>query len=495
MVTTDPAGWEDLATLLGPYLASQRWFAVSGDPPADGPPGTARVVDAEVLRAGNPRLVWLAVEASGARWQVLIGLRPETEGTGVITGHDAAVLGLIDDPELGHAVAYDAVIDAELCLGLLGLVTTGQQSASRCRPVGAEQSNTSLVYDDRLILKIYRRLRAGPNPDVEVILALDGVGFNHVAAPVATWRRGQYDLALAQEFLGGATDGWALALTSLRDLYGSASHTGQIPAVPPGGPSAYADWDASRGEPAEGGIEGALLTRLVTAAGGDFGAEARRLGAMTAKMHLALAQAFGTQVAVPEQWADGIAAQIRALDDQVLDDQALVQLPVSGRAAGLLDRLRSVAHPGASIRAHGDYHLGQVMRGEVGWYVLDFEGEPARPLAERRRFTSPLRDVAGMLRSFQYATAVAASERGSAESPDLADLGGAWEERNRTAFLQGYLSAPGLDELVPADPAELQAVLGAFELEKAVYEVGYELAYRPGWVAIPLAALERLVGS
>lgn len=494
---TDPHGWETLAALLGPYMGRQRWYAVAGGPQSDGhSPARARVLDGEVLRAGNPRFVWLLVEAGGARWQVLIGLRPEPEGVQVIAGHDAAVLGLIDDPQLGRTVAYDAVIDPELCVALLELVSADQESASRCRPVGAEQSNTSLVYDDRLILKIYRRLRAGPNPDVEVILALDEVGFNHVAAPLATWRRGEYDLALAQEFLGGATDGWALALTSLRDLYGSASHTGQIPAVPRGAPSAYADWGPSGGEPGEGDIEAALMTRLVTAAGGDFGGEARRLGAMTAKMHVALARAFGTQEAVPDQWADSVAAQLQTLDSQALDqDQAMDGQPVSGRATLLLDRLRAVTHPGACIRVHGDYHLGQVMRGEVGWYVLDFEGEPARPLAERRHFTSPLRDVAGMLRSFQYATAVAASERGPTESPDLADLGGAWEARNRTAFLQGYLSDPGIQDLVPADPAELQTVLGAFELEKAVYEVGYELAYRPSWAAIPRAALERLVGS
>ncbi len=478
---------DQLSGLLGVYLGRQRWFASAVEPEAVGGdgqpcpvvPGRPRVLDSEVLRSGNPRMVWVLVEASGATWQVVVGLRPEAEGVRVIDGHDVAVLGPLDDPELGEAVAYDAVIDAELCLFLLELVSAGRESASRCRAVGAEQSNTSLVYDDRVILKLYRRLRAGPNPDVEVTLALDEVGFNHVAAPVATWRRDEYDLALAQEFLGGATDGWALALTSLRDLYGAASQTGEIPL--PGHLAA----SPGRGPAGEEEPEETLEARMVRTAGGDFGAEARRLGAMTAKMHLALAQAFGAQPAIPERWAQSAAAQVAALEDPA----------VSSRAARLLDRLPTVSHPGASIRVHGDYHLGQVMRGEVGWYVLDFEGEPARPLAERRQFTSPLKDVAGMLRSFQYATAVAAGEQGPAEGSDLADLGGAWEERNRTAFLQGYLSTPGLDALVPADPGDLRAVLAAFELEKAAYEVAYEVAYRPAWVPIPRAALGRLVGG
>jgi maltokinase len=147
---------------------------------------------------------------------------------------------------------------------------------------------------------------------------------------------------------------------------------------------------------------------------------------------------------------------------------------------------------GVAIRVHGDYHLGQVLRTDAGWYVLDFEGEPARPLEERRRPSSPLKDVAGMLRSFHYASAVARTER---DSESLDDLAAAWEERNRSAFMRGYLQAAEPGGILPPDPECVATVLAAFELEKAVYELGYERAYRPDWEHIPIGALRRLTAS
>jgi maltokinase len=243
----------------------------------------------------------------------------------------------------------------------------------------------------------------------------------------------------------------ALALTSLRDLYASD------PEIAP------------------------------EAAGGDFGDEARRLGEMTAKLHLALADAFGRHPAQVDGWGRSIERQLETVPR--------FEAVVGPGVQAILDDLRSVADPGVAIRVHGDYHLGQVMRGEVGWYVLDFEGEPARPLAERRELRSPLRDVAGMLRSFQYATALAAEERGPAGQADVAEQAVAWEQRNRRAYLDGYRSWSQIDELVPGDEAGFETVLAAFELEKAAYELCYELAYRPSWAHIPREALERLRGE
>ncbi len=152
----------------------------------------------------------------------------------------------------------------------------------------------------------------------------------------------------------------------------------------------------------------------------------------------------------------------------------------------VLDDLRSVNDAGAAIRVHGDYHLGQVMRTDAGWFVLDFEGEPARPLEERRRPSSPLRDVAGMLRSLHYASMVALSDR------DDVELAQAWEARNRQAFLDGYLAEAKRGSILPSNDQSLEAVLRAFELEKAVYELAYEESYRPHWGYIPRAALARL---
>jgi maltokinase len=307
--------------------------------------------------------------------------------------------------------------------------------------VGTEQSNTSLVYDDAVILKVFRRLAEGRNPEVEVTEALAEVGFTSVAEPLGAWQRDGRDLAFAQRFLAGGTEGWAMALTSLRELYADPS------------------------DPAE--------------AGGDFGAEAHRLGEVTAELHVAMAEAFGRSPGNPDEWADLMEEQVK----RVLSGD------LAEGARRLVARLRELEDAGPAIRVHGDYHLGQVMRTDPGWYVLDFEGEPARPLAERVRPTSPLKDVAGMLRSFSYAPAVAMTT----QEEDVTALARAWEARNRACFLDGYMPRAADAGILPEDPAAGGAVLAAFELDKAVYEVAYEQAHRPDWVDIPTRAVLQLV--
>ena len=422
-----------LEGLLPAYLGRQRWYA--GDPPL-----TAVVVARETVVDG---LEWMLVDAGGARYQVVVGLRPAGAAPDFLTGQDQAVLGVV-----GAELAFDATFDPEYARTMLALVAPGE-AGTLVRPMGAEQSNTSLVFDDRLVLKLFRRLHAGPNPDVEIPTALAGLGFGHVAAPLGLWQREGADLAVCSQYLAGGAEGWALALTSLRDLYG-----------------------AGVDEPA--------------AAGGDFGAEAGRLGQVTAGLHLALAQAFGTSAGDPGAWAARVEGQLARLGEGDVDQVA---------AKEFVERLRSVADPGSAIRIHGDYHLGQVMRTDAGWFVLDFEGEPARSLEERRRPSSPFKDVAGMVRSFQYAAAVALSERDGDERHRLASLAGEWERRNRMAFLRGYLGTEGVDALLPEPGADRQAVLAAFELDQAVYEVLYERAHRPDWVGIPLGAVRRLLDA
>ncbi len=158
----------------------------------------------------------------------------------------------------------------------------------------------------------------------------------------------------------------------------------------------------------------------------------------------------------------------------------------------MLERLRAITDPGPAIRVHGDYHLGQVMRTDLGWYVLDFEGEPARPLEERTLGASVFKDVAGMLRSFHYASRHALLERAAADWADMVASARAWEDHNRRAFLDGYRGHPEVGQLMP-DPSVAAEVLSAYELNKCLYELDYELAHRPDWVSIPLDALERLV--
>jgi maltokinase len=444
------------ADLLRRHLPRQRWYSGTEEP------SSVRVLHTDMLRDAWPMLVRLLVEADGDCYQVLLGLRPERDQLDFLRGHDDATVGTVDIDgdrvEGGRATAYDAVFDPDLGLHLFWRVTGGDESATRVRPIGVEQSNTSLVYDERVILKLFRRLRAGSNPEVEVTSGLSRVGFAWVAEPLATESlelgSAVYDLALLQPFLAGGVDGWALALTSLRDLFG-VHDTHSMPVIVPGAPPPAAD-------PAE--------------AGGDFSGDAHRLGETTAAMHIALATAFGRDAGDVAAWADDIEGQARRSLGDVLG------------ALAILDELRH-ADPGPAIRTHGDYHLGQVMRTDTGWFVLDFEGEPDRPLEERQRPTSPLRDVAGMLRSLHYASAVALTERDGAEFEQPA---AAWEARNRQAFLDGYLPAAAKGGILPADQASVDAVLAAFELEKAVYELGYERAHRPEWEHIPRTALRRL---
>ena len=423
-----------LEKLLSDYLPRQRWFAGHDAP------------DPVVIRRFEeraPGLGWALVDAAGSTYQLVIGTRPATEPPPFVQGQDWGVLGTIDG-----LVVYDATLDPELSLALLGLVAP-DETAEHARPAGAEQSNTSLVYDNRLILKLFRRLAEGPNPDVEVVTALTKAGFENTPAAVGVWEEGDYDLAVCQQFLAEAIDGWSLALTSLRDFYA-------------------ADCE----DPAD--------------CGGDFAPEAERLGETTARMHVALADAFGPSKGDPAAWADLAQAQLGRLRAGDVDEKA---------ANRFVGRLRQAKDAGAAIRVHGDFHLGQVLRTDAGWYVLDFEGEPARPLAERTAPSSPLKDVAGMLRSFHYAAQVGVIERAVENAEQLSPLASRWEQRQRDAFLRGYHSVADVAALLPADAsAAREAVLTAFELDKAVYELLYERDHRPDWVHIPQSALARLLG-
>jgi maltokinase len=454
-VSADRAELGGLEQALRGFLPRQRWYAGSSQPSA------VAVVHTEVLDHGPPTLVDTLVAADGAVYQVPVGLRSPGEQPDFLRGRDEAVIGDVGTRD-GARLAYDAVLDSELGLALLAVVDPGGEGADRVRPVGAEQSNSSLIYDERVILKLFRRLHPGPNLDIEMTEALAAAGFEHVAAPQATLTRtaagDRYDLAVLQPFLGGGVDGWALALTSLRDLFG-VGDTQPVPIITDDMAPPFAPVD-----PAE--------------AGGDFAAEARRMGTITADMHVALAEAFGPEQGDGRAWAEAIAAQVDAVDHPEFDRAAAMRVLIS---------LSHVGDVGPALRVHGDYHLGQVLRTDAGWFVLDFEGEPDRPPQERRRRWSPLRDVAGMLRSLHYASSVATLDR----EDDQTELAAAWEARNRKAFLDGYVRSAAGGGLLP-DPAATETVLAAFELEKAVYELAYEEGHRPEWSPIPLAALARL---
>lgn len=431
-MTTIKFDLDGIRRLLPAFLAKQRWFS-GGEPDA---------VDVEQDQQLSDRLLWMLVDADGKRYQVPVGGCATHATPEFLHGRDASILGAVDD-----VLLYDATLDPQLAMTLLETVAPGE-SAKHVRPMGAEQSNTSLVFDDRLVLKLFRRVHDGANPDIEVTAALGGVGFTHVAAPVGVWERDQRHLAVVQPYLQGATDGWALALTSLRDLYANPD------------------------------------TEDPSQAGGDFGAEARRLGEVTAALHLALARAFGTQPAKVGEWVGVMLHQL---------ERVAAGRSWRAKAEATFHAFASLPDHGAAIRVHGDYHLGQVVRTDAGWFVLDFEGEPARPLSERRMPSSPLKDVSGMLRSFHYAAEVALSEREETDVDRLRPRAIAWEQRNRRKFLDGYFATDGIEELLGGNEESVRVALDAWELDKAIYEVGYEQGHRPDWVAIPESAVQRIL--
>lgn len=429
-----------LASAIHAYLPLQRWFGAKDR-------GLREVVIEKVQQMTGdwPHMLSVPIEAvfdddTFDRYHILIGLRPGGQPAVFLEGNADAVLGEFST-EAGMAYGYDALRDPELALTLFRQIAPMLDQPSHVRPVGAEQSNTSLIYDESYIFKVFRKLSEGRNLDVEVTKGLWSVGFQQVAEPLGEWSVADSDRGIIQRYLAGGAEGWALALTSLRDLFGDG------------------------GDPAE--------------AGGDFAAEAERLGEMTAALHLALSSAFGTNRGDASGWAGAMQELLTRVDHPSLNKEAIR----SG-----FQRIAAISDPGPSIRVHGDYHLGQVMRTDTGWFVLDFEGEPARPIEERRRPSSPLKDIAGMLRSLDYAS------RANASEANEVSLASSWATRNRQAFLDGYVAvAHKGGGLLPSSAEALQQLLWAFEMEKAVYEVAYEQSHRPEWVGIPLAAIEELL--
>jgi maltokinase len=436
---------------LPDWLPQQRWFGAKGREIH----GIEIVADRELVH-GDPSLRHLLVAVDLGEetetYQLLVGCREELPQR-----LEHVAIGTDD----GH-VLYDAAHDNELTHVLLQLIQGGEDEAGlrfRHMPgveidvdltsivMGAEQSNTSIVFGDTYILKLFRKVAPGLNPDLEITRALAEAGTRAVVPPLG-WIEAENDttLGMLQPFLTSASEGWSLAVTSVRDLYAEADlHADEV--------------------------------------GGDFAGESERLGAVTAEVHALLAEVL------PSRMADETenAATAKQMHERL--DAALAVVPeLAQHADGLrasYDALASLSQGVPVQRIHGDFHLGQALRVDDGWKLIDFEGEPARPLSERVALMSPLRDVAGMLRSFAYAARHLLAEQRTA--PNLEYRATEWAERNRDAFCAGYARACGHD---PRDDAVL---LRAMELDKAVYEVVYEARNRPTWLGIPLGSIERLV--
>jgi len=453
-VSTQPL--PSLLDLLAEWVPRQRWFAGKGRPITGVQAESTSVLD----DVGGVRVLDMVLAVDHAdgdtvRYQVPVTVRREGSGA-----PGSVVIGECDD-----GFAYDGLVDpvgsatwlrrlsqgAEvdgLSFGQRGEVDADEPG----RVVGVEQSNTSVVFGDSCILKVFRRLAPGTNPDLEVTRALAEAGSPHVAEPLG-WVSGvvageETTLAFLQRFLTNGSDGWQLATASVRDLF----------------------------------AEGDLRADEV---GGDFAGESERLGRTTAEVHATLREALPAQEVGPEECRATAALMLDRLDRAVAEVGQLAPFAVPLRAA--YGAVADHPSPVLAQRVHGDYHLGQVLRTQAGWTLLDFEGEPARPLAERTTLMSPLRDVAGMLRSFDYAAQSLLRERQGAAG--LAYHAAEWAERNRGAFCDGYAAASG------GDPRDEKVLLRAFELDKAVYEVVYEARHRPSWLPIPLGAVERLAAG
>ncbi|MEU9205592.1 maltokinase [Streptomyces sp. NPDC048332] len=442
-----------LGPLLHEWLPRQRWFAGKGRPiTAFSLVSATEIlpVDSAAVDTG-PGLLHLLVRAHQPTmpdqppadcYQLLLGVRSTLPPRLA-----PALIGHVTDGPLAGRTVYEGLHDRRLAalllerlrtpggLGLLRFCRGAEPIPAALTPrvLDTEQSNSSLVYGDSYILKIFRRVFPGSNPDLELPLALSRQGCGRVPAPVAWFEAAapeRLTLGVLQPFLRGAEDGWQLALRAL-------------------------------------------------AAGDDFTHEAHALGRATAEVHTALAAALPTPSLRRSQTDELAAAMVRRLEAAAHAVPELLPYVPGLRAA--FDAVTAPGQRGrgwSAQRVHGDLHLGQTLRGTDGfWSLIDFEGEPARPLPERRSPQPPVRDIAGMLRSFDYA---ARSHR---------PWNAAWAARCRTAYCDGYAEAAGVD---PRDEPEL---LRAHETDKAVYEVLYEARHRPDWLPVPMAAIHRLAAD
>jgi predicted trehalose synthase len=405
---------------LAEWVAKQRWFASK----------SREIADLNVLEridlSDDPQL---AIELVEARFQ-----------SGTHELYQLVPGGPGGERVLGDLLGGEVAIDGIAFHG--GITPTGHM-----REMGAEQSNSSFVFGEELVLKVFRRLEPGVNPELEMLRFLSTRGFPNIAA-LAGWYEYAGELmhatlGILQEFIGEARDGWQLAL------------------------------DDPQG----------LATRI-----GD-------LGRATGEMHSVLASDIDDPAFAPEDpSSEALSLLTATIDEQIervfvdmsADDPAMA--PIAGRGEEVREHLQQMSHVGVGgklIRHHGDYHLGQTLLSDSRWIILDFEGEPARSLLERRRKRSPLRDVAGMLRSFAYAASASQLMRG-VPAPE------GWDQRARKDFLEAYLEAVE-PSLLPAGRPAIEKLLAIFELEKAVYELRYELNNRPDWVPIPVAGIARLL--
>lgn len=464
--------------LLTPWLTHQRWYAAKGSElvglervggwrlepsPSAAPILTAVGIEVHLVRVTTS-------DGTATTYQV-----PLTYRARPLPDLEHALVGVFTHHDLGERWVYDGPHDPAFVAALLALLAGGRAAAvegtggavgvmqrpepptpGAARVLTGEQSNTSIIIGsggpDPMIVKLFRVLHPGPNPDVVVQTRLAAAGCDRVPRPVGwvegTWSTDPDDppaaghLAYACEFVPDGEDAWRVACRAVES-------------------------------------------------GASFASAAHALGLATAEVHTVLARALPTlpaDDAVLDRLADGLTKRVHWAVGLVPSLE-----PFAAAALAAVAAIRDVAEPPDLQQVHGDYHLGQVLHSPTrGWVLLDFEGEPLRPLAERLEPDLALRDVAGMLRSFDYA-ARHATVTLPGDHPSV-KAARAWSAEARTAFLAGYAAGGG--RLNGSDATGSQTtLLRALETDKAMYEVVYETLNRPTWVDIPLAALRRLTAS
>ena len=513
---------------LVPFLHRQRWFGGKARPIRG-----ARLVDWSLLQRGQRPLFLTMTEIEyhdGGRERYFVPLTVLTDGAAEAVLANASHLALARVTGARKGLVADAVADEAFAAALLqffdrtaseistkrGVLRADRTSAYEsirgegplpARRLSAEQSNTSVTYGDRMIVKLFRRVEAGPNPDVEIGEQLtQRTPFRRVprvAGSIAYQPAGERltHVAVAQQFVASQGDGWSHALGEL---------------------SRYFEAVEGESAPGEDLLPSAHLLELAGAAtppricdlAGAYVDSAQTLGRRTAELHVALASDSSSAAFAPEPFtrddlerlvADAIAETRRAIG---LIEKRIGDLPadIAPAAHDLLARAersfaalhdkRTLEFTAARTRVHGDYHLGQVLWAEGDFYLLDFEGEPARPLEQRRQKESPLKDVAGMLRSFSYATYAALFAHSHGRQgvfERLEPWARAWQIWTSGAFLKAYLAAAEGAAFLPIDPVQRSTLLDLFLLDKAYYELNYELNNRPDWVRIPLRGILELV--
>lgn len=495
----------ELEGLLPAFLTSSRWFG-----------GKAKTIRSakftdilRVDRGDSPMLLGFVEVSYSERdvetYTVLMTAAFEAEADRIRRDHSSAVIGAVTvlGPQGNHVgVLYDALWNEACAYSLLASMGQGAQfqgtsgtvvgsatalfdevaerpHAAAISVMKAEQSNTSVKFGDRVIMKLYRRVEPGINPELEIGRTLTARNFRHSPSLVGALEYHQRSndpttLVLAQTFVANRGNAWEYALSQLSHYFDRVSSSAS---------------NNSSFEP-------------------DFVDAARLLGRRTAELHMALGEtsddpAFAAEVCSSSYIQSRVQAMqqsaIRALT--LLRDR-LCTLPeikqaqaqvVLGQQSLILDRLGSLGKSPLTamrIRCHGDYHLGQVLYTGEDFVIIDYEGEPARPLAERRAKHIPVVDLAGMVRSFHYAAHAALRQRGEFQTTQsLISWAEQWYQSARTAFLRGYHAIAGEAPFSPRSHQEFHLLLDRHLLHKALYELAYELNNRPDWVDLPLTGI------